>query len=353
MSSDQNKEDYQTGSCCSSAPSKTGVSKTVIAAAGLALLTGLSYVLPLLEPFREVLFRYIQVIWWAILLGLVLGGVIDHYIPRSYVAHVLARRQKRTIFKAVVLGFFMSACSHGILALAIQLYKKGASTASVIAFLLASPWANLPLTLMLIGFFGVTSALYIILSAVVIAVITGMLYQVFEQRGWVECNPDNSEHDPDFSIAADIRRRRREYVFSRENVARDVRGVVKGSVALSDMVLWWILLGIGIASLAGAYIPTEVFYQYLGPSLLGMVLTLVLATVLEVCSEGTAPLAFEIYRQTGAVGNSLIFLTAGVATDYTEIGLIWHNIGRRAAILLPLITVPQIFVWGIVANHIF
>lgn len=86
---------------------------------------------------------------------------------------------------------------------------------------------------------------------------------------------------------------------------------------------------------------------------MGMSITLLLATILEVCAEGTAPLAFEIYYHTNALGNAFVFLMAGVATDYTEIGLLWYNIGRRTALLLPLITVPQIIFWGIIANMIF
>jgi len=74
---------------------------------------------------------------------------------------------------------------------------------------------------------------------------------------------------------------------------------------------------------------------------------------MEVCSEGTAPLAFEIFRQTGALGNSFVFLMAGVVTDYTEIGLVWQNIGKKAAIWLPLVTIPQVIFWGIIANWIF
>jgi uncharacterized protein len=46
-------------------------------------------------------------------------------------------------------------------------------------------------------------------------------------------------------------------------------------------------------------------------------------------------------------------LMAGVATDYTEIGLVWHNIGRRAALWLPLVAVPQIVALGILANILF
>ncbi len=79
---------------------------------------------------------------------------------------------------------------------------------------------------------------------------------------------------------------------------------------------------------------------------------MVLATIIEVCSEGSSPLAFEIFRQTGAFGNSFVFLMAGVATDYTEIGLIWSNIGKKTALWLPVVTVPQILVLGYVFNLI-
>jgi len=61
-------------------------------------------------------------------------------------------------------------------------------------------------------------------------------------------------------------------------------------------------------------------------------------------------MAFEIFTQTGAFGNSFVFLMAGVATDYTEIGLIWSNIGKRAAIWLPIVAVPQIIALGFLFN---
>ena len=134
---------------------------------------------------------------------------------------------------------------------------------------------------------------------------------------------------------------------------KDAHGIVQGAWRLTQMMLWWILVGMVIASFLGAYVPAEIFRQYLAPTVAGMAVTLVLATVMEVCSEGTAPLAFEIYRQTAALGNSFVFLMAGVVTDYTEIGILWHTIGRRTAVWLPLLTVPQVLVWGALANLIF
>lgn len=92
--------------------------------------------------------------------------------------------------------------------------------------------------------------------------------------------------------------------------------------------------------------------QYLGPDLPVVLATLVFATVIEVCSEGSSPIAFEVYNKTGALGNAFIFLLAGVATDYTEIGLLWTNIGRRTAIWLPIVTVPQIVLLAMLFNQI-
>ncbi len=326
--------------------------KTFIVASVLTALVLLSFLVPALIPFRKALLGYFKIIWWAILLGLFLGGIIDYYIPREHITFLLARGGKRTIFNAVLLGFLMSVCSHGILALAIQLHKKGASTPSVISFLLASPWANMTITVMLIGFFGL-KAFFIILSAIIIAIVTGLIFIFLERKGLIEKNKNTLSIEEGFSIKEDIRKRFREYKFSITALKAGIKGVYGGAVSLGNMILWWSLIGMGIASFAGAYIPTSFFQSYMGPSLLGMFVTLAIATVIEVCSEGSAPMAFEIFKQTGALGNSLVFLMAGVATDYTEIGLLWHNVGRKTAIWLPIVTVPQVILAGFLANMLF
>jgi len=327
--------------------------KVVAIAAILFSFCLLSYVFPFLVPFRKNLLMYVGTIWWAIALGLVLGGAVDYFIPREYISSVLAGPKKRTIFYAVALGSLMSVCSHGILALSIELHKKGASTPSVVAFLLSSPWANLPLTLILIGFFGIVKALYIIVSAIVIAIITGFIFQFLEVRGLVEKNVRTKFVSEDFSILKDLKLRFQGYRFTPEQFRDDARGIFQGAMSLGNMVLWWILIGIGLASLTGAYIPSDFLRHYMGPTPLGLMITLLVATIIEVCSEGTAPLAFELFRQTGALGNSFVFLMAGVVTDYTEIGLLWHNVGRKTALWLPIITIPQVLVLGILGNIIF
>jgi len=316
------------------------------------MLILVSFFVPLFVPLRNSIFMYAKMIWWAVLLGLFLGGLIDYYIPREYISKVLSRKKPMTIINAVLLGFLMSACSHGILALSMQIHKKGASNPAVVSFLLASPWANLTITIMLISFFGL-KGVFIIIAALIVAINTGFIYIFLENKGLIEKNKNIVEVSEDFSILRDVRYRIKNYSFGLKSAIADSVGVIKGAIALSDMVLWWIILGILLASLAGAYIPVHFFHKFMGPTILGLLVTLALVTVIEVCSEGSSPLAFEIYRQTGALGNSFTFLMAGVATDYTEIGLLWANVGRRVALWMPLVTVPQIILLGFLANHIF
>ena len=338
--------------CLAAKNTKWYKNKIVLTASILAFPCALSYIFPLLEAFRRSLFMYLGRIWWAVLIGLLLGGIIDHFIPREYISRILSKPKKRTIFYSVILGFFMSACSHGILALSIQLHKKGASNPAIVAFLLASPWANLPLTIMLLAFFG-PKALFIIFGAIFIAIVTGLIYQVLESKGMIETNKNTAVSPEDFSMAGDLRKRISGYRFSGARFTEDAKGVFSGAVSLANMVLWWILIGMGLASIVAAYVPQNIFHHYMGPTFAGMMVTLAIATIMEVCSEGTAPLAFEIYRQTGAMGNAFVFLMAGVVTDYTEIGLLYFNVGKRVAIWLPVIAVPQVLILGYLANAIF
>ncbi len=317
------------------------------------ILVTAGFIHPLLLPFSNAFIDYLELIWWAILLGFFIGGIIDYFIPRTYIEKYLSRHRKRTILYSIIFGFLMSACSHGILAIAIELYKKGANTSSVIAFLLASPWANLPITVLLFGFFGVR-ALAIIITAICVAFITGIIYLTLEKRGIIECRHCTMGEDKpvhtDFSIIEDVKKRWNTFSFTKQSIKQAIIGTLNGSWVLTKMILWWLIVGMLMAAFARAYIPGHLFLTYMGPSVLGLVVTLLFATIIEVCSEGSSPLAFEIFNRTGAFGNSFLFLMAGVATDYTEIGLIWQNIGKKAALFLPLITVPQILIFGYLFN---
>jgi len=295
--------------------------------------------------------RYFSMMWLPLAVGFLIGGMIDYYIPREYISKHLAAKRKRVIFYSVGLGFLMSACSHGIIALSMELHKKGASGPAVVSFLLASPWASLPITFLLIGFFG-AKAFLIIGSALGIALMTGFIFQGLERLKWIESNSQSVVIEEGFSIRRDIKKRWQSRVWNLNTLSEDLRGVWQGVQGLSEMVLFWILLGFILAGFSAAFVPAHFFQQYLGPTFAGLMVTLIFATVIEVCSEGTSPLAFELYRQTGALGNAFVFLMGGVVTDFTEIALVWKNLGKKTAAWLLMITLPQVIFFGWLMNFL-
>ena len=116
------------------------------------------------------------------------------------------------------------------------------------------------------------------------------------------------------------------------------------------MVLLWVSLGFTFSAVFGTVLPQQWWMRFFGPSVGGLAATLGAATLFEVCSEGTAPLAVELYRRTGALGNAFGFLMAGVVTDFTELSAVWANLGGKTVGWLLVVTLPQVFLLGMVMN---
>ena len=301
------------------------------------------------QPVALALWGYIRKAGWAILLGLLLGGIIEHYVPKEYVSLWLTGRHRRVVLASAGLGFLASSCSHGCLALTVELYRKGASVPAVITFLLASPWASLSLTLLIISLMG-WRGLLIVVMALGVAVVTGWIFQRLESQGLIRPNAHTVSVAPGFSIRADFKDRLRRRSWRAEALLADVKAVVRGAWGLAQMVLLWVALGFTLSALFGTLIPHGWWGRFLGPTAGGLLLTLGIAAAIEVCSEGTAPLAVELYRNTGALGNAFGFLVGGVVTDFTELSVLWANLGPKTVGWLLLVTLPQVFVLGLIMN---
>ena len=295
------------------------------------------------------LWGYLSMAGWAVALGLLLGGLIEHYIPTEVVSRWLTGRHRRMIFASAGLGFLASSCSHGCLALSMELYRKGASVPAVITFLLASPWASLSLTLLILSLMG-WHGLMVVLAALIVALTTGFIFQGLERRGIIGPNPHTVEVAADYSIAKDLKARFLERKWTPAAVAEDIKGIARGSWNLAQMVLFWVALGFTLSSVLGTVVPPGWWSRWMGPSFLGLLTTLAFATVIEVCSEGTAPLAVELFRRTGALGNAFTFLMAGVVTDFTELSVVWANMGPKVVGWVLVVTLPQVFLIGWLMN---
>ena len=117
------------------------------------------------------------------------------------------------------------------------------------------------------------------------------------------------------------------------------------------MILRWIFFGTVLAAAIRAFIPQEIFGDWFGPTWIGVLLTLVAATVIEVCSEGSSPIAADLVTRAHAPGNGFAFLMACAATDYTEIMALKETTRSwKDTMILPILTLPQVVVVAWILN---
>ena len=321
---------------------------------GVVVLYVLYWLLPSVAQLSEILhvlahsvFELMNIIWWGIALGIIMIAILSK-VPREFVVAILGTGTGlRGIVRATIGGVLLDLCNHGILMVGAKLYERGASTGQVIAFLVASPWNSFSLTLILIALVGFKWTLLFILASMLIAIITGWFYELFTHRGVLPNNPHQIDLPDNFRFWPQAKKS-----FSATNFNPEYFiSMFKQGISESRMVMRWILVGVLLASLIRALMDTSDFQHYFGPTLAGLSLTLVAATIIEVCSEGSTPVAADLLTRAKAPGNGFAFLMGGVSTDYTEIMVLKDTTKSwKVALFLPLITLPQIFFIAWLAN---
>lgn len=291
----------------------------------------------------------INLMWWGIFVGMLAVGIIDR-VPREFVIGIIGRDQgAKSLFRAVLAGFFLDLCNHGVLMVGAKLYERGASLAQVFAFLIASPWNSLSITIIIGVMMGWGWMAVFIVASLIIAFATGLVVEELERKGRVHPNKNRIDLPDDFQVWREAKARLKAQRYDLDLV----QDVARRSVTASKMVLRWLFFGVVLAALIQATVPTAIFATWFGATLLGLLLTLVAATIIEVCSEGSVPIAADLMNRAAAPGNAFTFLMAGAATDYTEMLVLKEVTGRlKAALLLPLLTVPQVIAVGWALNVI-
>jgi len=303
-----------------------------------------------LKTMADTSFEMLNTMWWGVLLGAISVGLLSK-VPREFIISAFGKGGTfKGLLRATAAGVLLDLCSHGILMVGTKLYERGASTGQVIAFLLASPWNSFSLTLILIALIGLKWTLAFIVLSMIIALITGWIFDKCVEKNILQPNRNTVDLPDDFHFWNEAKTQFKSARFDKAFF----KYVFKHSIKDSGMVVRWLLFGVLIAAALRAFMDVSQFQTFFGPSLLGLVASVFFATVIEVCSEGSAPIAADILNNAHAAGNSFAFLMAGVATDYTEI-LVLKDATKswKTALFLPLISVPQVLVISYIINSYY
>lgn len=326
---------------------------------GSSLIVGAAYIAHLLlapsfdfpewlTSFNAAIVFFVNEMWWGLLLGILFVGVMS-LAPREFIISIIGSPDSSFgVIRATAAGILLDLCSHGILLVGMNLYKRGASLGQTFGFLIASPWNSISLTIILVSLIGLKWTISFVLLSMLIAVIAGTLVNFLERKGKISKNPNSVDLPENFHFWRELKNQISATKFDHRLAYR----VIRSGAMDSKMILKWILFGAVLASLIRTFVDTGTFETYFGSSLLGLGLTLVVATILEVCSEGSTPIAADLLNRANAPGNAFAFLMTGVSTDYTEIlSLKETTHSWKLSFLLPLVTLPQVIAVSLIINY--
>jgi len=272
------------------------------------------------------LWNAFQMAWevaWALVLGFLLSGIVQAWVPRSRMQRALGGRDARALGLATALGAASSSCSYAAVAIAKSMFQKGASFAAAMAFQFASTNLVFELGIVTWIFLGWQFTLAELVGGLVLIVLMWVLVRAF-------VSPRLEEQARSQAVAADTGhqhvsagregiglRRRLASLDSWADVAHNFRG---------DWKMLWreIVAGFVIAGFV-SLLPIKVFNALFvtdapGPlRLLENVVVGPLVAVLSfVCSVGNIPLAAVLF----AGGISFAGVIAFVFADLIIVPLV-------------------------------
>lgn len=145
-------------------------------------------------------FELINTMSLSMVLGVLFVAALSK-IPREFVISILGTQGGiKGILKATAAGVLLDLCSHGILMVGAKLYERGASIGQIMAFLIASPWNSFSLTLILISLIGLHWTLAFIGLSMLIAIITGVVFDQLVRLKKIPSNPQQIDLPEDFKF---------------------------------------------------------------------------------------------------------------------------------------------------------
>ncbi|MCR5588188.1 MAG: permease [Bacteroidales bacterium] len=267
-----------------------------------------------------------------LLLGFLIAGVLHVFVPKRFYAKYLSRDNKWSVLWAALLGVPLPLCSCGVIPTAVGLKNEGASKGAVASFLIATPQTGIDSILATFSLMGLGFAVVRPVAALVTGVCGGLLVNRFAGGG-----PTVAPTDCTCTVERGNRLWR----------------VLK--YAYFDMIQdigLRLLIGLIVAALINVVVPDEFFLSFGKQPLLQMLVILVVAVPMYICSTGSIPVAAALMMKGLSPGAALVMLMAGPAVNIASILVVKKTMGNRFTWIYLLTIVGFSILFGMIINAI-
>ena len=244
-----------------------------------------------------------------LLLGFFIAGVLHVFVPQKFYANYLSRNNKLSVLWAALLGVPLPLCSCGVIPTAIGLRNEKASKGAVASFLIATPQTGIDSILATYSLMGLGFAIIRPAAALITGVCGGLLVNRLVRE-------DDVKEDVSASCQVESGNRIwRVLKYAYYDMLRDI-GLR-------------LLIGLVVAALIQVAVPDEFFLSFGSQPLLQMLVILVIAVPMYICSTGSIPVAAALMMKGLSPGAALVMLMAGPAVNLASILVVHKSMGRR------------------------
>ena len=267
-----------------------------------------------------------------LLLGFLIAGILHVFVPQQFYSRYLSRDNKFSVLWAALLGIPLPLCSCGVIPTAIGLRNEKASKGAVASFLIATPQTGIDSILATFSVLGLGFAIIRPAAALVTGVCGGLLVNRFVK--------EDSEDGPMEGSCS---------VESGNKVWRVLK------YAYFDMIQdigLRLVIGLLVAALIQVLVPDEFFLHFGSSPLLQMLVILIVAVPMYICSTGSIPVAAALMMKGLSPGTALVMLMAGPAVNLASILVVRKALGARFTTIYLLVIVGFSILFGLLVNAI-
>lgn len=244
-----------------------------------------------------------------VLIGSVISGFIEVYVTPDKVHQLLPKNKILAILFGTFIGFIFPSCECGIVPIVNRLLEKKVPSYTAVPFLVTAPIINPIVLFATFTAFGnsLTFALYRALGAILVALVLGIVLGFFIKEPIVkEGRRGNHEHD--FSALKGWKKLGYTLIQAIDEFFDTGRYLVFGCL---------------FASLVQVYVPTAVLTRIGHNPLTAILLMMVLAFLLSLCSEADAFIGASLLSSFG-FAPILAFLVIGPMIDIKNLLMMKH-----------------------------
>ena len=254
-------------------------------------------------------------VWWALVLGFAISGVVQAWVPRRRVESALSGSGFVPVCKATGLGAASSSCSYAAIAIAKSLFQKGASATTALAFQFASTNLVWELGLVLWVLIGWQFTLAEYVGGIVLIALMSLLLRFFvspelEKRAREHAQETATGHQHHMAGSEGLGwRQRLTSTDAWSDVAHNFRG--DWQMLYREITIGFLLAGF-IGLLGNGFFNSLFIHN--APAFLRLLENVIVGPIIAVlsfvCSVGNVPLAAVLWSGGISFGGVIAFLFA-------------------------------------------